>query len=74
MHCSLQMHLVAKWRHKFSVDNAIWESYQSENEYIKGTEVPKWFDWVTKWYLHCLNGPFGSVHSFMKQQYLFITK
>ena len=32
-------------------------------------QVPRWFAWVSKWYLHGLNGPFGSVNSLPEQAF-----
>ena len=49
-----------KWRQSFDVDEAIWNEYINQPNGVDETML-SWFLWVAKWFMHGLNGPFGTV-------------
>src|SRR6478672_1254997 len=60
MHIFLCKTHITKWRHKFNVEATVWKQYLEDPNEGK-EDIPFWFVWVAKWFMHGLNGPFGSV-------------
>lgn len=60
MHIYLQRQSIAKWRDNFKVDQMVWDKYLADH-WEGNDEIPHWFIWVTKWFMHGLSGLFGSV-------------
>ena len=60
MHVYLQKHTISKWRNKFQVEDSVWQQYLHNPEDEKEI-IPPWFLFVSRWFMHGLNGPFGSV-------------
>src|SRR5688572_28663570 len=60
MHVHLQWNQLKRWRSTFDVDESIWKEYWDHPDEPDKT-MPSWFLWVSKWFMHGLNGPFGSV-------------
>ena len=60
MHVHLRWQQLKRWRQTFDVDESIWMEYCDHPD-KPGKTMPLWFLWVSKWFMHGLNGPFGSL-------------
>ena len=73
MHYHLWSNKQEKLEKKYDVKANYWNIVQEESKQAQYKNLPHWFTYVVKWFVHGVNGPFGTVskvsHTYIQHFY-----